>query len=977
MSRIPEEEIERIKRETDLLGLIRSVGIELKSQGKDLIGLCPFHDDKTPSLVVTPKKNLWHCLGACGTGGGPIDWVMKQKKTDFKTAVNHLKQVDMKRSLETDDPEPPNEETPSFAELSERQALLKRVVDYYHAVLKKTPQALNYLKKRGLVHPDLINRFKLGFADRSLSSKLPSSDAKAGKDIRKRLIEVGIYTEKSRERFHGSLVIPIFGTEGTIGEIYGRKIAASGKLRKDALRHTYLPGPHKGFWNLDALMHKTLILCESLIDAMSFWVNGFENTTAAYGTEGFTDNIRQMILQTNIEKLYLAYDRDIAGNKAAKKVAGILSNDGIDCFQILFPEDLDANEYILTHQPGKRRAALTDMIAQAVPLAIRLPDAPLPGRINVLSSPAVPNDQGPTIPDSAPISKHPDASESDSTVKNEMNRNIQVQSNKEKNLEVQQKTNRNIQVQNKMDKNIQVQKDGIHFTFEDRNWRVRGLEKNLSYEVIRVNLKVERMDLFHLDSFDLYHSKARYAFLKIAESEIGVMEKILKKDLGRILFKLEQLQAEQIEKTLEPVKAEVKLSEAEEAEALEYLQQTDLPQRIVEDFRRCGMVGEDDNCLVGYLAATSRMLEKPLAVVVQSSSSAGKTTLMDAILSLMPEEEQERFTAMTGQALFYMGENDLVHKILAVSEEEGAERASYALKTLQSEGKLKIASTGKDPKTGRLLTQEYLVQGPVMILITTTNVELNEELENRCLILSVDESEAQTARIQKRQRFEETSAGLAEKRERERIMKLHQNIQRLLKPIPVVNPYAELLDFPNHRLRLRRDQLKYLSLIRSIALLHQYQREPKTDSSMGPDPFIEVTIEDIEMANTLTNGILGRSLDDLTSVAKNLLETISKMVVDMAEKNEIPTQNVRFTRRELRDYSQLGDTRLKVLLKRLEELEYLISEKGERGLYRYELLYTHCENESKALLSSLSDAKSLTEKIKQKMKNPKTPDSTT
>ncbi len=388
--------------------------------------------------------------------------------------------------------------------------------------------------------------------------------------------------------------------------------------------------------------------------------------------------------------------------------------------------------------------------------------------------------------------------------------------------------------------------------------------------MLRVNLKVERKDLYHLDSFDLYHSKARYAFLKISESETGVGEKILKKDLGRILFELERLQSEQIEKALDPQRIEVEIGEAEAAEALAYLKQPGLTQRIAEDFGRCGMVGEEENCLVGYLAATSRMLEKPLAVVVQSSSSAGKSTLMDAILSLMPEETQEHFTAMTGQALFYMGENDLVNKILAVSEEEGAERASYALKTLQSEGKLKIASTGKDPKTGRLLTQEYLVQGPVMILITTTNVELNEELENRCLILSVDESDEQTARIQRRQRFEETGAGLAEKRKREKIAVLHRNIQRLLKPMAVVNPYAELLDFPNHRLRLRRDQLKYLSLIRSIALLHQYQRELKTVPDMGPDPFIEVTIEDIELANSLTNGILGRSLDDLTPAAKNL-----------------------------------------------------------------------------------------------------------
>jgi len=107
---------------------------------------------------------------------------------------------------------------------------------------------------------------------------------------------------------------------------------------------------------------------------------------------------------------------------------------------------------------------------------------------------------------------------------------------------------------------------------------------------------------------------------------------------------------------------------------------------------------------------------------------------------------------MTGQSLYYLGETNLRHKILAIVEEEGAEKASYALKLLQSEGELTIASTGKDPTTGRMETQEYHVEGPVMIFLTTTAVEIDEELLNRCLILTVDESREQTERIHALQR---------------------------------------------------------------------------------------------------------------------------------------------------------------------------------------------------------------------------------
>ncbi|MBK6520186.1 MAG: hypothetical protein IPG04_40170 [Polyangiaceae bacterium] len=126
------------------------------------------------------------------------------------------------------------------------------------------------------------------------------------------------------------------------------------------------------------------------------------------------------------------------------------------------------------------------------------------------------------------------------------------------------------------------------------------------------------------------------------------------------------------------------------------------------------------------------------------------------MLGLMPEEERVQYSAMTGQSLFYMSGQTLKHKILAIVEEEGAERASYALKLLQSEGELTMASTGKDPATGRLITQTYRVEGPVMILLTTTSPDVDEELLNRCLVLSVDERRGQTRAIHERQRAAQT-----------------------------------------------------------------------------------------------------------------------------------------------------------------------------------------------------------------------------
>ncbi len=339
-----------------------------------------------------------------------------------------------------------------------------------------------------------------------------------------------------------------------------------------------------------------------------------------------------------------------------------------------------------------------------------------------------------------------------------------------------------------------------------------------------------------------------------------------------MLLKLEELQQEAIERELHPEPEVPVMSPAEREEALAFLRDPRLVERLLEDFPRAGIIGEEANALVGYLTATSRHLASPLAVVIQSSSAAGKSALLDAILALMPEEERVQYSAMTGQSLFYMSEQDLRHKILALVEEEGAERASYALKLLQSEGELTIASTGKDPQSGRLVTHEYRVEGPVAILMTTTAVDLDEELLNRCLVLSVDEDREQTRAIHRFQRESWTLEGLRRKDERDAVLARHRNAQRLLEPVAVVNPYAPQLEFLDTQVRTRRDHTKYLGLIAAIAYLHQYQRRRITVETKrrGTIECVEVAREDVALANRLAHEVLGRTLDELPPQTRRL-----------------------------------------------------------------------------------------------------------
>ena len=379
---------------------------------------------------------------------------------------------------------------------------------------------------------------------------------------------------------------------------------------------------------------------------------------------------------------------------------------------------------------------------------------------------------------------------------------------------------------------------------------------------------------------------------------------------------------------------------------MSFLQAPDLLSRIGADLARCGLVGEPVNGLVGYLACLSRKLPAPLAVLVQSASAAGKSALQDACLAFVPEHERVKYSAVTGQSLFYVGETDLRHKVLAIAESEGALQAAYALKLLQSEGELTIASTAKDPQTGQLATRTYRVKGPVMLLLTTTAAEPDEELLNRCLVLAVNESREQTQAIHAAQRQRRTLEGLLAGQEREVILTLHRDAQRLLEPLPIVNPYAERLTFVDGSTRTRRDHEKYLTLIDTLALLHQHQRPRKTarraGSREGPGStlqYLEITLEDIETANRLAHEVLGRTLDELPPQTRRLLRLIQSWVIEQTHTQSLPRRAFRFRRRELREAIHWGDTQLKVHLARLVDLEYVLAHRAPGQSFLYELLY--------------------------------------
>lgn len=898
MARIPETEIDRVKKETDLVALIQSRGVSLKQSGANWTGLCPFHEDtKTPNLIVTPGKGLFRCMAAnCGAAGNAIQFVERFDGVSFRHAFELL--ANGGKAVFERPPERPRGSRATVPRLPcplEQSAadskLLEQVASYYaqRLAVPESETARDYLARRGLDDPELWQRFGLGVSDRTLGLRIPEKNRKQGAELRERLQKLGVYRPTGREHLNGCLVVPVRNQRGEIVQLYGRRIGPAPKNQ----RHLYLARPLAGLFNPEALQSREIILCESILDALSFIRHGMDSATCSFGTANFTDELFEAIRAAKVESVRIAFDNDEAGERAFVDVAEKLLRHGLTVHRVKFPWQSDANAFAVDQGGEALRQAVRDALWYGEPKPIE----PTPGASKSAVRTSVPlaakslaakKEEAPEKPDAFELTKAGDYHEA---------------------------------------------------ALGSRVYRIGGLEKNNSLEVLKITLRVSCEGLMHVDSLDLYRDGDRRRYIERAAEETTLEKDLIKRDLGKILLACEVLQESRLNAPGEIVEG-VELSAEEEAEALKLLRAPDLLDRIATAYDQAGIVGERTNLLAAYLACASRKLRKPLAVIIQSTSAAGKSTLMDAVLSFFPDEEQVKYSAMTGQSLYYLGEANLKHRILAIVEEEGAEKASYALKLLQSEGELTIASTGKDPHSGRMETQEYHVEGPVAIVFTTTSIDIDEELMNRCLVLTVDESRDQTERIHALQREARTVEGILAGERRKDIVRVMQNAQRLLEPMRIANPFARHLTFTSGRTRTRRDHEKYLTLIDAIALLHQHQRETITHEVNGRSvEMLPVTLEDIEAANRIAPEVLGRSLDELPPQTRRLLESVKELVRVKMKAESVEQRLAIFSRRELREFTGWSQMQVRRHLERLQELEYVTTRGGRNGVtMRYELL---------------------------------------
>jgi len=910
MARIPDDQLDHLKRNVSILHVCAAHGIDLKKHGTgDYVGRCPFpgHEDDEPSFIVTPSKNLFHCMG-CDAAGSVIDLVMQLDGLTFREAVDKLMTstgLVSRGSKATKQKKP--EEGPAVP--AERAAqILERVVTLYERAFAEDAQGVEYVAARGIDDQEQLTAHRAGLSNGGLRKILPKSGP-----VLDELKALGILNRSGREHFAGCVVFPVLDVEGNIVTLYGRNTAQGTK------RHVFLPKRHKGLWNAPVIKtYPEIIVVESILDALSVEAAGYPNVVALNGSGGLHDGDIEDLHAHGVQTLLFLLDGDKAGAQAAEKIERRLKTHpaldrGATPIAIVhkaLPDDHDPNSFMLAF--GKQKLAELIESKRGV----------LPETFAMRATPETTADD---LPD-------------------------------EDRRDTPRASSESVQ---------QLDADGgFTVTCGPRAYRLMGLEK--SCRRLKVTVRVEHAGRLHVDTLDLYSSRSR----KILAGDLCRLfeetAETIEADVGKLIKRCEsaQLKAEDNQANAPAV-----MTPRDKAAAEAFGRRPDLIDAILADFEKCGLVGEEPNKLLAYLAAVSRKMNEPLSLLVLSSSGAGKTALQDCTLAFVPPEDLVKLTSLSGKALFYKERLALKHKVLALEEGDGAEEATYAIRNLISAGELVIESTIKDLGTGRLTTMENRVEGPTSVFITTTNPETDPETKSRFWITSIDESREQTRRIIDFQRQRHTLAGITTDRECGATLCVHRNFQRLLKPVAVVNPFADRLAYADDRLQGRRDHPKYLNLIKAVAFLRQMTRTVQRASRNGSSfDYIEVLPEDVAIANRLAHEILGHSLDEISRPSRALLMELEAMVrvrvkqsAAADEPDQAPRLNrVAFSRREIRQHTGWSNYRVHTHLKELIEYEY-VSVETDRGTnsHRYRLQHEGQGKDGSRFMLGLTDPEEL------------------
>jgi len=438
--------------------------------------------------------------------------------------------------------------------------------------------------------------------------------------------------------------------------------------------------------------------------------------------------------------------------------------------------------------------------------------------------------------------------------------------------------------------------------------------KNTSIPPVRHNL-------------DLYNDTQTEKLIRKTAEKLEIGTSVIAASLAELTEQLEAYRIEQIKNAAPEMPQRPTLTAEQRKEAEDFLKSKNLMQQTNELIGKSGMIGEESNRLLMYLIFTSRKLNQPLHIVSLGASGTGKTHLQEKIGELIPEEDKIEITVLSENAFYYFGQRELKNKLILIEDLDGAESSLYPLRELQSKKRISKTIAHKNTK-GETRTIHLVVEGPVSVSGCTTQEQIYEDNANRSFLIYLDESKEQDKKIMEYQR--KSSAGKVNGEEEQAAQELMKNCQRILEPIKIINPFAELLNIPEAVLKPRRTNNHYLQFIEVVTYYHQFQREQKADEQTG-EIYIETTLEDVAEANRLLKEILLRKSDELTGACRNYLESIKSYLEQEGKKQ--------FTNREIRKALKVNQSNQKRYNLSLTNNYYIKKVKGKTGTsYQYEIV---------------------------------------
>ena len=484
-----------------------------------------------------------------------------------------------------------------------------------------------------------------------------------------------------------------------------------------------------------------------------------------------------------------------------------------------------------------------------------------------------------------------------------------------------------------------------HYQTKAIEIHILGGIKTNKLETLRVTLSIQKKDFYEIirQSIDLYSDNLVEKLVRKCAERLEIGTSVIRKDLQELTKALENHRFLILDNENQNTRPKTKqLTAREEKQAIKFLKSKNLLEKTNELIGKSGVIGEVNNRLLMYLIFTSRKTNNPLHCISLGSSGVGKTHLQSKVAELIPDEDKVEITVLSANAFYYFNRTKLQHKLILIEDLDGAESVLYPLRELQSKKRITKTVVHKDSR-GESKTIHLTVEGPVSVAGCTTQENIYEDNSNRSFLLYIDESQEQDIRIMNYQRL--ISAGKLNETEQLQAKELLQNVQRILKPIKVINPFAEYLSLPSAVFKPRRTNSHYLQFIEAITFYKQYQREKQYDTETGEE-FIETKIEDIQEANELIHEVLLRKSDELNGATRNYLENVKKYVEQSG--------NLRFTASEIRRTLRIKKTTQWRYHKQLFDSFLIIKDKkkGENQTY-YKL---NNRNQYKELQAEISKA---------------------